>query len=354
LYFSKSIDEVTTSTGLITSKWEEAWPADNVLDISYDLEEINALLSDGTTLYLGTSNNIYRLLGTSSSNFTIPETIFRGVGVLSQDTWTVVYKDNIPAGYMWVTADHKVMLSDFNTYNEVGRAINNLIIATTNGVTHVQSISYGPYSFVVFSLENTSGSFPSFLIFDTKSNGWYRWNRQLEGDLNGVPIPIFSYTLVNGVQRMYMIFQGTVSSTAENTLQYLDPNATNDVAVFSNPISDIPWTVETSWINLMDTATSVVLNEMEVWTEDPNTNVSVWVSNNSANLDYLAFSPPAPVKTGPIVIGPLHTQKFFLAGTGTFGRYHRVRFFTNSSTGLSINQTVLRQFQFEFFPQTRV
>jgi hypothetical protein len=346
VYFSKSIDEVTTSTGLITSKWEEAWPGSNVLDLAYDDESLNGLLSNGQVLYIGTSDNLYFMTGNNSSNFSIPASLFRGVGVQAQDAWSVVYKDNIPAGYMWVTADHKIMLSDFNTYNEVGRQVYP-IVASLGPITHIQSMSYGPYSLVFFSLD--TGNSPTYLVFDTKTNAWYLWMRLVATPAGSLPTnSILSYTLHNGVQRMYSLIAGNTSGTQTNLLQYFDPTSFFDAAIGSNVLSGIPWLVETSWINLMDTASSSVVNEIEVWSDDPSTNVSVYCANSSSDIDN-----PVLVKTGSLVRGPLRTQKFFLAGSSSFGRYHKVQFFTNSSTGTSATAGVLRQFQFEFFPQTR-
>lgn len=343
VYFSKSIDEVTTSTGLITSKWEEAWPGSNVLDIAYGDELITSLLSDGETLYIGTTDNVYRLLGDNSSNFSIPATIWRGVGVKSQDTWSVVYKDNVPAGYMWVTTDNKIMFSDFNTYTEVGRPVYPLISAM-GPITHVQSLSYGPYSFAFFAVSTTAGF--SYFIYDTKNGGWYLWTDVLASPSGTYITPILSYTLQNGVQQMYSV--NSLSSGSTEYLCFFDPAATQDVDLNTRTtFNSIPWLIETSWINLMDTASSIVLNELELWSDDPFTTISVYRALNSVDFDT-----PILVKTGL----PLETpfgNKLPLAGTNSFGRFHKVRFYTNLSTGLSQLPNVLRQFQFEIFPQAR-
>lgn len=343
LYFSKSIDEVTTSTGLITSKWEEAWPPTNVLDIAYDLEEIQGILSDGEILYIGTSDNIYRLLGDNTSNFSIPGTIFRGVGVQSQDAWTVVFKDNVPAGYMWVTPDKKIMLSDFNTYVEVGKPIYPILEAYS--ISHIQSTSYGPYSFTIFSVDTGLGLM--WMIYDQKTGAWYEWQRQHGAATTNPPVPLLTYTLESGVERVFVMVGGT--STVSNDLMYFDPLNATDAALTGQGALNIPWSIETSWINLQDTASTCVLNELEVWSDDTNTNVTVQRANTPSD-----FGSPIGVKTGALVAGPLGTQKFYLAGSNSVGRYHKAIFFTNTGTGLSTVATVLRQFQFEHFAQTRI
>jgi hypothetical protein len=343
LYFSKSIDEVTTSTGLITSKWEEAWPPTNVLDIAYDLEQITGILSDGEILYIGTTDNIYRLLGDNNSNFSIPGTIFRGVGVQSQDAWTVVFKDNVPAGYMWVTPDNKIMLSDFNTYVEVGKPVYSIV--SEFHITHIQSTSFGPYSFTLFSV--FTGTDLLWLIYDQKTGGWYQWQRAHAHSVLNPPVPILTYTMPTGIERVYVMVAGAAGST--NDLLYFDQLDNTDAGFSTEAASDIPWSIETSWLNLQDTASTVVLNELEVWSDDTNTNVTIERANTPAD-----FGTPVSVKTGTLVNGPLGTQKFYLAGSNSVGRYHKATFFTNTTTGLSTVLTVLRQFQFEHFAQTRI
>lgn len=346
LFFSKSIDEVTTSTGLITSKWEEAWPGSNQLDIAYDDEAIQALLSDGSVLYTGTSDNIFRLLGDSASNFSIPEAIFRGVGVQGQDVWSVIYKDGIPAGYTWVTPDFKIMLSDFNTYQEIGQPIYPSLQELNYPITHVQSISYGPYSLIFYSAES-AGS-PFFWVFDSKNGGWYWWEREVPFPSGPIgPQPLLSYTTVGGVQNMLALLSADTGGGLVNSLQYFNPNTSTfiDAALAGNAATGFAWTVQSSWLSLSDTATSSVVNEVELWTDDFTTNVAVHIAQSEQD-----FRTPTLAKSGPFVIGPLKVQKFYLAGSNSFGRFHRVTF---TGTSGSTTRIVLRQYQFEYFPQTR-
>jgi hypothetical protein len=58
IFFSKSLAEVTTSTGLITSKWEESWPGTNTIPIGLNNEIILGLKSSGQTLHIGTAKSI--------------------------------------------------------------------------------------------------------------------------------------------------------------------------------------------------------------------------------------------------------------------------------------------------------
>lgn len=348
VYFSKSLSEVTTSTGLITSKWEEAWPGTNVLDLAYGNETIEALLSDGTVLYIGTDQNIYRLYGSSVVDFSIPAAVFRGVGVASQDCWSVIYKDNIPSGYMWTTADGKIMLSDFNTYDEVGKYVSPLLSALApNAVTSIKSVSYGPYSLVLFTLANPNGaSINRFLVWDSKDGGWYEWTTP--GNAGGsTNVPLTPYTDQYGVTRMYGVFR-SLAQTGGVFLNYFEPTAVSDSAYSVIPASNIEWYIQTSWLEMGDATALKVLNELELYTADTGTFINVWSARSS-----LDFASPVQVKSGSYVMGPLGTQKLFLAGSPSRGRYYQIAFSASAASTNSLNP-VLESFTFEYFPIGRL
>src|SRR4029077_16866070 len=127
IYFSKSLDDTTTSSGIITGKWEEAWPATNAIDLSEFSETVRALMSDGETLWIATERNIRRLIGDGPLNFQKPEIQFNETGVLNPEVWKVVFYEGQPVGTMWMTPDLRVMSSDFNTYQDVGTPIQDVL-----------------------------------------------------------------------------------------------------------------------------------------------------------------------------------------------------------------------------------
>ena len=64
LVFSKSLDEVTTSTTFeIGGRWEECWPPEFELDVSSVAQDPVGLLSDGFRLYIIAQSGLYQLLG---------------------------------------------------------------------------------------------------------------------------------------------------------------------------------------------------------------------------------------------------------------------------------------------------
>jgi len=117
------VEEVTTATGLITSKWEECWPGDYQLPVALNNERIIGLKSDGVNLHIGTDKSIFTVYGSGPSDFSVPSMAFAQTGILSNDAWTVIYAEGMPAGFVWITQDFKVMHSDFSTYREIGTPV---------------------------------------------------------------------------------------------------------------------------------------------------------------------------------------------------------------------------------------
>lgn len=336
LYFSKSIDEVTTSTGLITSKWEEAWPSDNVLPIALVNETILGLKSDGTNLHIGTDISIYTLSGDNAQNFSIPNMLFQQTGILSQDTWTVIYAEGEPAGFMWVTQDLKMMYSDFSTYHSVGDMIYprlQLWDSTFTQHAKMVSLTNGPISLMILAYKPTTSSTAEYLVFDTKLKKWYEWLPQIR---NLGPQSTFVY------QHPETGYRGLFYIEADGTNHYyrlFDPaNTTDDSA-------DIPWTVCTNWQNLGDHNVLKVLNEIEVGTEETTLAMTVYGARTQADL-----ISPVTLKTGTLTKSPLGIWKFYTAGTNTNARWYR--FQLNSGAG-STASDVVSYFAPQHFPQAR-
>lgn len=180
IYYTKSLDELTTSTGLICGRYEDSWPGDFQLDVSDLSETGKALFSDGTTLYIGTERNIRRLDGDGPDNFTSPSIHFNQVGVVNQEVLQVVYNEGTPVAAMWLTPDLKVMMSDFNTYQNVGDKITD-VLATINSdaldgaeAIYFGSGVYGFYALAVPTGTNTQND--TILVYDLNRHKWHVWN----------------------------------------------------------------------------------------------------------------------------------------------------------------------------------
>src|SRR5260221_7428796 len=181
LYFSKNLDDVTTANGLVTSKWEESWPATYQIDISETAETIQGLLSDGETLWIGTERGIRRLVGDSPINFQKPEIQFNETGLLTQDVWKVVFYEGQPVGTIWVTPDFRVMASDFNTYQDVGMPIQDVLNTITQDGSgqyncHASFVSQGPFDLFMLYLSTSGSAFPNVVcVYNLRTKTWGLW-----------------------------------------------------------------------------------------------------------------------------------------------------------------------------------
>lgn len=328
VFFSKSLSEVTTSTGLITSKWEEAWPANNRLDIGFNNEIITGLLSDTTFLYIGTTQNIYRLSGTDINSFDL-QCIFRNVGLLSQDAWSVVYKEQLPAGYLWVTPDNKVILSDFNNYEDVGTQIYPDLLGDT--ILSLQSWVHGPYPMAFLRTANNQ-----FWVLNLSSNSWYNWTPNT-GAATAATGAALTYTKSNGSANLWFI----VPNTSPITLAYFDPTKTTDDYPTSG--SHIGWTIQTGWQDMGDTTNMKVINEVEAWSDEAA--ISVGVTSKSGNTSS-AVSNSVAAKLGPIA-SLQDCYKAYFAAYPTGGKFFS---FTFTGTTLNNSSNILDQFVVEHFP----
>ena len=355
VFFSKSLEEVTTSTGLITSKWEECWPGDYQLPVALNNESIIGLKSDGTALHIGTDKSIFTLSGDGPSNFSIPNMAFAQVGILSNDCWSVVYAEGMPSGYVWITQDYKIMYSDFSTYQEIGTSVYPIfqsLNTETLANAKVLALTQGPYNFVVFQFSRTGSSYPQpeFWIWESRLKKWYHWVLSSSEVPSGTTIgssfiyQIPSYTsssLAPGSARLfYWLYDGT-----HTLLHYFNPLATQDLG--SYPIS---WSVQTAWQDCGDSTAIKVANEIEFTGDDLPLTVTLFGATSQGQFD----SGGSVLKSGPSVVGPiaaLGVNKFYCAGGATGSKYYSLGF---KPVAPGTGPSVLSSFSLEYFPIARI
>lgn len=362
LFFSKSLDEVTTSTGLITSKWEECWPGDYVLPLALGNEQIQGLISDGTNLHIGTEKSIFTLYGTSPSNFEVPSVAFAETGIMSNDAWSVIYAEGQPSGFVWITPDFKVMHSDFSTYREIGTPIYPILQTMYSNLkkyTKVVSFSQGPYNFVVLSFNrNGDTNFqPEFWIWESRLQKWYQWvlNGNAIGQYTTVYTPFVYQTpaysttspFPSGSKKLY--FWALNGTTVY--LQYFDPSLVCDYTLGNNRTVNIPWSVQTSWQDCGDNTAIKVVNEVEFTGDDGPLTVTLLGATSSYQFETLGGVTLASgvSKQGPIFA--LGTQKFYCAGSPTAAKYYSLQF---APVTPGIGPTVLSSFELEYYPMARI
>ena len=341
LLFSKSLDDVTTSSGVIAGRYEEAWPPSNAINVAVGAEEIHGLLSDGQTLYIGTESHIFRVTGDSPSNFSEPEIVFPQTGLLNQDVWQLVYLEGTPVGTMWLTPDLRVMGSDFNTYDDVGTPVqdtlNNINLAATYPAWAVM-VSNGPYNFYILAVPTGSNNSPdTFLVFDMRLRKWYTWNFA-DNFVSGI-----FYTTLSGIPRW-------IFTDATGTVRLIDPTMVEDRATDAAPVP-ITSTIQTSWLDMGDDRLRKSLNECEVLTVDPNIEVTIWGATTT--LEFSAPNSELVANQVPIQ-NFLGDYKVFLTGTQSIDRNYRYKFVSTSTSTSSTSDTILSAFAVEARPLHRL
>jgi hypothetical protein len=322
LYYSKSEDELITPTNAIAGRFEEEWPRLNFFPIASGPEQVRGLLSDGTVLYVGTDRHIIRLFGDGPNTFFQPQALWDNVGILNQDVWKLVLIEGNPIGAMWLTPDYRVLGSDFNTYQDVGVPVQNVLdsinvaaIQTAWAVNFNQSI----FNLYVLAIPTGSNTQPdTLLVFDIKGKKWYTW--QLTDKVVG---GIWWVTL-GGIPQF--LFQATTGQ-----FYVFDPT------LFQDRVNDTPVNflarARTSWLTLGDGTAYKHLNEMEVGTVDLTNGMTMTIEGASSIQDF--NNPRVVVLNAPLVQKPRGTYGVFLAGASTRDRQYRFTFnFTDSQTDL--------------------
>lgn len=358
LFFSKSLDEVTTSTGLITSKWEECWPGDYQLPIALNNEQIIGIKSDGTNLHLGTEKSIFTVYGSDPTTFSVPAVAFAETGILANDAWSVIFVEGQPAGFVWVTKDLKVIHSDFSTYREIGTPVYPLLqtFVYSSAVlpqVKVCSLTQGPYNLVFISLPtNTSlPMIPQMLVYETRLSKWYEWGFPSVYTAGmGVSSPFVyqfptftgSSSQLPGAKYLFFWRTATITGTPYLSLHYYNPSATTDLG------GTMSWAVQTSWQDFGDPTSIKVINELEL-TSATSPTATLYGATSEAQFE----SGGNVLKTGAVVAAPiasLGVKKFYTAGAATAAKFYSIGFNGTDNPGVN----VLTSFSAEAFPMARI
>lgn len=330
LYFSKNLDEVTTAGGLITSKWEEAWPATNQFDISELAETIQGLLSDGETLWIGTERSIRRLIGDSPNNFQKPEVQFNEVGVLNQDCWKVCFFEGQPVGTMWITPDFRVMESDFNTYVDVGTPIQDLlntINTSAVGAIHASYVNKGPADYYMLYVPTGSNTSPDTVcVYNLRSKKWFIWR-----PADNISTSLFLVDSLGLPRWLFASQNGALYEWTSNTFQDRIGNTPLSYAV----------TIQTSWLDFGDYSIRKFVNQIIPTTADQSS-LTIAVDAASNELDF--NSPLSVVGTTTVIPAAIPTDVFVPLASGP--SHNRAFRFTIISPASTI-QNVLTGFSVE-------
>lgn len=350
LWFSKSNDEMLTSTGLMCGRYEESVPGDYQMDVSDEAEIGSCLFSDGSILYISTEKQVRRLYGDGPLNYAKPETHFTEVGVMCQELLTTISVDGRPAGVVWLTPDLKIIGSDFLFYQNLGTPIQNILnTINPNAVKNVgwsTFIARGAYQFVVFGLPTgTSTQIDTILVFDMKRKKWHTWvlpqgivvqSLLRNITLNGTPrLLVGGYYTGPGItqqgpgpqpQIRFHWWPGggpnPVPMTGTQTFIWeLTPNNVQDVVTTALTVP-ITGQLRTTWQYFEDQNLRKDFDEIEVFTKDPALTLTMEGATNSAEFT----SPHSILVNSPLRVSAFGEYKWYLAGCPTTDRYYRFTF----------------------------
>jgi hypothetical protein len=325
VFFSKAVAELTLPNGFIAGKYEEAWPGSNYFDVSDGAESVSGFLSDGTTLYFGTQNHIYRLLGSAPSTFQEPQIVHPQVGLINQEVAKITFMQGAPSGAIWMTPDFRVIQSDFNTYVDIGTPVQDILNSlqpTAPSLAHAAFVADGEFELYMLAVPYKQSTYcDTKLIFDLRSRHWFVW-QPAGGSLS------ILYNITQDAVPQWLFIGGTTSGNntpfamgTGNVINIYDANTTTDNG------TAIPVTATTTWMNLGEPTRRKLLNEVQVYGNTAMT-MNVYGANNllnfSSNLRPVVYN--RTLRESPFGVWTL-----YLTGDKTRHRYYQFTF--QSSNG---------------------
>ena len=309
IFFSKNITDLTMPNGFIAGKYEESWPGDNSLDISEGAETIQAMLSDGVNLYIGTQRHVRILYGDGPDTFAGPEILHNEVGVANPDVWQIVFAEGQPVGSMWITPDLRVIGSDFNTYGDVGAPIQdvlNTINVPAISAAHAQFVTSASFDLYILHIPTgVNTTCDTQCVFDLRTRRWVVWN------LTDPSVASLFNVNANGVPQWFFGAGTFIYQLIPTAFQ--DRNNTTPVTFTS--------TARTSWMHMGTPSHRKLLNEVEII---GNANVLFTVEGASSLQDFAA--PLSVLSAAPLVLTPFGQYAVYLAGFTAKSRYYRYTF----------------------------
>jgi hypothetical protein len=313
LVYSKNDSELITPTLAAAGNFEECFPGLNNFPATNSGEQGRGLLSDGTVLYIGTDRRIVRLFGDGPATFLQPQVLFDNVGILNQDVWKLVLLEGNPVGAMWISPERHVFGSDFNTYQDVGTPIQNVLntinIGAALNTAWAATVSIDVFNLFILAVPTGANTQPDTLcVFDLKGRKWYVWA------LTDVAVGGLWWVAVGGQPQL-------VIQAASGKTYLFNP------AVFQDRVNDTPVSfpvqLQTSWLNFGDGTARKFLQEIEVTTGDAAMTVTV---EGASSVGEFA-SPNTVALNAPLVTKPRGSElAVYLAGSFARDRYYRFTF----------------------------
>jgi hypothetical protein len=341
VYFSKALSDISTSTGNITGRYEEAFKPGNAIDISPGAEEVHGLLSDGYSFYIGTERHIRRIIGDDPTSFSAANVIFSEAGLVKQETWQIVLREGAPVGCLWLTPDFRVIFSDFNTPTDVGTGIQSLLNtinpAAVDLISFANVVSFGPYTFyALFAPTGTSTVCDTCFLFDMHMRQWYVW-KFADPMLTGL-----YYFNLEGVPR-WLVWSSDGSIRLVDPTKVVDKQGEVDQAAITS-------TIQTSWMAFGEPNMHKLLNSLELMTSDPNILVTVEASQSDGGFT----NPVKVVDSVHLTQDILGLLKVFFVGSDVNARHFRFTFTSSSTTSSLATDRILSYLSAVVAPVNRI
>lgn len=334
LYWSKSLPELVTSSAFVAGLWESCWPVGNRMDVTEGAESIRGILSDGYNLYVATQFKIKRFSG-DAPFLEPPDIVHNEAGLLNIDSWKIVFREGAPSGAIWLTPDHRVMSSDFNTYQDIGTPIQATLNSINNpdAVTYARAVSFssGPYDFFALAIPTGVNTYSNTIcIFNLRSGRWVLWT----------PADTAT-TLYSGITEDNEAQLLLATSDAAKIYAF-ESSSTQD-RVDDTPVA-ITAVLRTSWLDLGDETLRKALNEIAVLTGDGSMTVTVEGASNHEQFN----APNVVLSDRQVKAGPFGEYKVFTAASPSKDRWYRLTLTSTTS------QNILDGLNIEAVPMHRL
>jgi len=300
IFFSKTLAEISTSTNNVTGRWEEAVPIENQQSISSDGSEVGtAIMSDGINLYIGTNRAVYAISGDEHPGIAPPRKLYHEAGVLNNAVWRTVFHQGEAVGAIWMTPDHRIIRTNFMSYQDIGHVIqtelNGLTTATLDPMRPTATfVADGAHEFYILA---PGDEFLAHFVFvyNVRSGTWFFWFNTDADDkfqalggmydnVNRRVLPIFA--TVN--QRVYRWDKDTIYDRS------------SEDSLLPSPA------IQTNWMDFGDPASQKVLNSIEIQTDEPDLNIWIEGAMNEADFDAAGYD----ISLSQRIIGSV-AQSFF-------------------------------------------
>lgn len=334
LFFSKSLQDLTTSTGKIAGRFESCWPPAYQLQLSSIAETPKGIATDGVALYIGTERQVHRLLGDGPTNYGQPEIVFDKVGINNEETWKTVFVQGQPQGMMWLTPDNRVIASDFNTYFDAGHPIQTTLNSINNAAAQnawAMFVSQGPYDLYMLFMPTGSHTVPDTVcVYNMRSQRWVVW--QLTDTCSA---GVFNINATGLTQWIISASTGVAYKFISTGFQDRQGNT---------PVS-YATTVRTSWFSPYDFSVAKALNELKILSDDSSILITLEGARSSAD-----FITPTALVSAAAPTTNLWGDLMF----GLVSQPCKFQYFRLTATATSTVQNFLRGYSIEVIPLSRV